>query len=106
MLIEEQRWDIDYFAGCVFNRIRSEAEWMKLLNGELPEISREIYLQSNPPRMYKVLRQTPKPCFAFKLLAAGRVAKKSIDQALHTAFTSIEPIEGVSSVYSQGTRIR
>jgi hypothetical protein len=94
-LIEEQGWDVDYFAGCVYNRTRSDEEWRKLLNGELPEMSREIYLQSDPPRMYKVMRQTPKPCFAFKILAAGRIAEKGIEQAFRTAFASIKPIDGV-----------
>ena len=37
------------------------------------EMPREIYLQSDPARMYKVMRQTKKPCFAFKILAAGRI---------------------------------
>jgi hypothetical protein len=94
-LIEEQGWDVDYFAGCVYNRTRSDEEWRKLLNGDLMEMSREIYVQSDPPRMYKVMRQTPKPCFAFKILAAGRIAGDGITQAFRTAFTSIKPIDAV-----------
>jgi hypothetical protein len=94
-LIEEQGWDVDYFAGCVYNRTRSDEEWRKVLNGELLEMSREIYMQSDPPRMYNVMRQTPKPCFAFKILAAGRIADGGIAQAFRTAFNSIKPIDGV-----------
>lgn len=94
-LIEEQGWDVDYFAGCVYNRTRSDDEWRNALNGELLEMSREIYLQSDPPRMYKVMRQTPKPCFAFKILAAGRIAAGGIEQAFRTAFASIKPIDGL-----------
>lgn len=93
--IEEQGWDVDYYCGCVYNRTRSDEEWRKVLNGELMEMSREIYMQSDPPRMYKVMRQTPKPCFAFKVLAAGRIAEGGIEQAFRTAFTSIKPIDGV-----------
>ncbi len=94
-LIEEQGWDVDYFGGCVYNRTRSDEEWKKILNGELLEMSREIYIQSDPPRMYKVMRQTPKPCFAFKILAAGRVAESGIEQAFRTAFAGIKPNDGV-----------
>lgn len=94
-LIEEQGWDVDYFCGCVYNRTRSDDEWRKVLNGELMEMSREIYMQSDPPRMYKVMRQTPKPCFAFKVLAAGRIADSGIEQAFRTAYSSIKPIDGV-----------
>ena len=94
-LVEEQGWDVDYFAGCVYNRTRSDEEWRKVLGGELPEMTREIYIQSDPAGMYKVMRQTPKPCFAFKILATGRIVEGGIAQAFRTAFTSIKPIDGV-----------
>ena len=93
--IEDQGWDVDYYCGCVYHRTRSDDEWRKVLNGELMEMSREIYMQSDPPRMYQVMRQTTKPCFAFKILAAGRVAPDQVEQAFRTAFTSIKPIDGV-----------
>lgn len=94
-LIEEQGWDVDYYCGCVYNRTRSDEEWRKILGGELPEMTREIYIQSDPARMYKVMQQTAKPCFAFKILAAGRIAEGGIAGAFRTAFTSIKPIDGV-----------
>ncbi len=93
--VEEQGWDVDFYAGCVYNRTRTDEEWRKILNGELMEMSREIYIQSDPARMYKVMRQTPKPCFAFKILAAGRIGDGGIAQAFRTAFTSIKPNDGV-----------
>src|SRR5437763_11243793 len=71
--VEEEGWDVDFYAGCVYNRTRTAEEWKKVLNGETLEMSGEIYLQSDPPRMYRVMRQTPKQCFAFKILAAGRI---------------------------------
>ncbi len=94
-LVEEQGWDIDFYAGCVYNRTRSEEEWRQVLNGELLEMPRDIYLQSDPPRIYKVMRQTSKPCFAFKILAAGRVADKDVEQAFRTAYSSIKPSDAV-----------
>jgi hypothetical protein len=94
-LVEEQGWDIDFYSGCVYNRTLTEAEWKLILNGELLEMPRDIYLQSDPSRMYKVVRQTKKTCFAFKILAAGRIADSGIAQAFHTAFSSIKPNDGV-----------
>lgn len=94
-LIEEQGWDVDFYAGCVYARTRTEAEWRQVLGGELLEMPREIYLQSDPPRMYKVMRQTTKTCFAFKILAAGRVADADVPKAFQTAFASIKPNDGV-----------
>jgi hypothetical protein len=93
--VEEEGWDVDFYAGCVYNRTRTDDEWRKLLNGELPEMSREIYLQSDPPRMYKFMKQTRKPCFAFKIMAAGRITARGADQAFRTAYESIKPIDGV-----------
>ncbi len=94
-MVEEQGWDIDFYAGCVYNRTRSDDEWKQILNGQLLEMSREIYIQSDPARMYKVMRQTPKTCFAFKILAAGRVADSAVAQAFRTAYASIKPHDGV-----------
>jgi hypothetical protein len=55
----------------------------------------ETYMQSDPARMYRVMRQTSKPCFAFKILAAGRVNERDADQAFRTAFASIKPTDCV-----------
>lgn len=94
--VEEQGWDVDFYAGCVYNRTRTKDEWKKVLNGEMMEMDREIYVQSDPARMYSVMRQTQKPCFAFKILAAGRIQERStVEQAFRTAFQSLKPIDGV-----------
>lgn len=94
-LIEEQGWDVDFYSGCVYNRTRSDEEWRRVLNGQLLEMPREIYLQSDPARMYSVMRQTRKTCFAFKILAAGRIDESGIAQAFRTAYSSIKPNDGV-----------
>jgi len=92
-MVEEQGWDVDYYAGCVYNRRRTAEELRKLLGGELPEMPSEVYLQDDPPRMYKVFRQTKKPCFAFKIMAAGRV--RSPEAAFKLAFDSIKQTDFV-----------
>ena len=51
----------------------------------------EVYLKDDPPRMYKFMRQTRKPCFPFKIMAAGRV--DSAEQAFKLAFQSIKPTD-------------
>ena len=115
--VEEKGWDVDFYAGCVYNRTRTEDEWRQVLGGQVQETPNETYLQSDPPRMYKVMRQTSKPCFAFKILAAGRVNRSSrttarpasssqsrfpasvpqgtVEQAFQTAFESIKPNDGI-----------
>lgn len=93
--VEEEGWDVDFYAGCVYNRTRTAEEWRQVLHGEMMEMPHDIYLQSDPPRMYKVMRQTKKPCFAFKILAAGRISDDSVEQAFRTAFASLKPIDGI-----------
>jgi thiamine monophosphate synthase len=93
--IEEENWDIDFFSGCVYNRTRTPEEWKKILNGQMMEMPNDIYMQSDPARMYKAIRQTSKPCFAFKILAAGRIPEKGIEQAFRTAFESIKATDAV-----------
>lgn len=94
-LIEEQGWDVDFYAGCVYNRTRTTEELKQILNGQSLEMPHEVYLQSDPARMYKVMRQTAKTCFAFKILAAGRVADGDVKEAFRSAYSSIKNTDGV-----------
>jgi len=93
--VDEENWDVDFYSGCVYNRRRKAEEWKNVLNGEMIEMPHDIYMTSDPQRMYRVMRQTKKPCFAFKILAAGRIASEGIEQAFRTAFESIKPSDGV-----------
>jgi hypothetical protein len=93
--IEEENWDVDFYSGCVYNRRRTPEEQGKLLNGQAIEMPNELYLKGDPERMYRVIRQTSKPCFAFKILAAGRIPDRGVEKAFRTAFESIKPTDGV-----------
>jgi len=90
--IEERGWDVDFYMGCVYNRTRTPDEIRKLL-GELPLPAGELYLEKDLERMFAVMRRTRKTCFAFKILAAGRVAgsPESLDAAFRTALAAIKP---------------
>lgn len=91
MEVESQGWDVDFYAGCVYNRRRTPEELRKYLGGHLPVQPRELYLQDDPPRMYAFMRATSKPCVAFKILAAGRV--NNVEEAFKQAFASLKPID-------------
>jgi len=93
--VEERGWDVDFYAGCLYQRTRTIEQWKQTLNGELQEMPHETYLQSDPARMYAVIRQTKKPCFAFKLLAAGRIGDDGVEEAFRTAFANIKPTDGI-----------
>ncbi len=42
--IEEENWDVDFYAGCVYNRRRTPGEWKKALGGEMMEMPHDIYM--------------------------------------------------------------
>ena len=91
--IEEHGWDVDFYMGCVFNRTRTPDELRGLLNGELPLPPNEVYLEKDPQRMFAVMRKTKRNCFAFKILAAGRLTRTpaEINEAFRAAFAGIKP---------------
>ncbi|MHC4109594.1 MAG: hypothetical protein ACYSUY_00875 [Planctomycetota bacterium] len=94
--IEDKGWDVDYYMACVYERHRSAAELKKLL-GQVPIPVPEVYLLEDPPRMFKVMRQTKRPCLAFKILAAGRLSERKawVEKAFRETFQSIKANDGV-----------
>lgn len=94
--ILDEDWDVDFFMCCVYERHRTHQELMKLL-GDVPIPVSEVYLENDPPRMFEMMRQTDKPCLAFKILAAGRLCDKqeTVEQAFKSTFQQIKPNDAV-----------
>jgi hypothetical protein len=95
-VVEEQGWDIDFYMACVYERHRTREELLELL-GHVPIPVREVYLESDPPRMCEAIRQTSKTCLAFKILAAGRLCDQAetVEAAFRFTFESIKPQDAV-----------
>jgi len=93
--VESKGWDLDYYMTCVYERHRSAAALEKLL-GQAPIPVGEVYLPNDPPRMFKAMRQTKRPCLAFKILAAGRLSERKewVERAFRDTFRSIKPNDG------------
>ncbi|HUT11161.1 MAG TPA: hypothetical protein VMY42_11735 [Thermoguttaceae bacterium] len=93
--VESKGWDVDYYMTCVYERHRS-AEALEKLLGQAPIPVGEVYLPLDPPRMFRAMRQTKRPCLAFKILAAGRLSERQqwVEQAFRQTFESIKPIDG------------
>jgi len=94
--VESKGWDIDFYMTCVYERHRSAKELEQLL-GQAPIPVGEVYLPLDPPRMFKAIRQTKRPCLAFKILAAGRLAERKewVEQAFRQTFEGIKPTDAV-----------
>jgi len=95
-VIESKGWDVDYYMTCVYERHRSAADLEKLL-GQAPIPVGEVYLPLDPPRMFKVVQQTRRPCLAFKILAAGRLSERPewVERAFRETFAAIKPTDAV-----------
>ena len=101
-LAEEKGWDIDYYMCCLYYLTRPRAEYQKLLSTDLP--LGEIYLRSDPPRMFKVVQATRKPCLVFKVLAAGRRTDTpaEVRSCFATALAKIKPTDAlIVGMYQQ-----
>jgi len=94
--VESKGWDVDFYMTCVYERHRTPAELTALL-GRAIIPDREVYLVDDPPRMFRAMRQTKRPCLAFKILAAGRLSERKqwVEQAFRETFESIKPNDGV-----------
>ena len=94
-LAEEKGWDVDYYMCCLYYLTRPREEFQKLLGPDLP--LGEIYLPSDPLRMFDVIKKARKPCLAYKVLAAGRRVENpsQVKQAFETAFKNIKPTDAV-----------
>lgn len=94
--IESRGWDLDYYMCCVYERHRSKEDLERML-GQAPIPVGEVYLPLDPPRMFKVMNQTARPCLAFKILAAGRLSDRHqwVEQAFRETYQTIKPNDGV-----------
>ncbi len=92
---EEKGWDVDYYMTALYYMIRPRAEFEKLLGGQLP--LGEVYLPSDPPRMLATIRKARKPCFAYKVLAAGRTVDSpdQVKQRMAVALHGIKPTDAM-----------
>jgi hypothetical protein len=101
-LAEEKQWDVDYYMCCLYYLSRPRSEFQKLLGNDLP--LGEIYLPSDPPRMFKVVKATRKPCLVLKVLAAGRRVGSAAEvrACFATALENIKPSDAmIVGMYQQ-----
>ena len=99
---EEKGWDVDYYMCALYFLTRTEEEYRAILGADLP--LGEIYLPSDPPRMFKAIRTTSKPCLAYKLLAAGRRVRSpaEVHRCFEEAFAKFKPNDAaIVGMYQQ-----
>jgi hypothetical protein len=94
-LAEEKGWAVDYYMCCLYYRTRTREELQEMLGKDLP--LGEVYLPSDPPRMFKVIQAVRKPCLVYKVLAAGRRvgSPAEVRSCFATALSNIKPTDAL-----------
>jgi len=97
--IADEGWEVDLFMNCFYYITRKEppstsAGTLPVLQG--PDVGYTFY-QTDPKAMCEVIRQTPKTCLAFKILAAGRncATQQDVLDAFGFAFDNIKKQDAV-----------
>lgn len=92
--IDGQDWDIDYYMTS-FYRFSRTVEEARAEIGEAP--IGERYLERDPERMTRMIRQSRRQCLAFKILGAGRATDRpeQVEGAFRYAFSNIKPGDAV-----------
>ena len=70
---EDKGWDVDFYMACFYNLSRKPRE-SALVPASYRR--RRVPRTTTRPRCAEVIRQTPKTCLAFKILAASRLAAR------------------------------
>jgi hypothetical protein len=88
--VESEGWDIDYYQTCLY-RVSLPPDEVRAKYNEAP--LGEPFMEGDPERMCRMIRQTKKPCLAFKLLAAGRAigSPQQVERAFRFAYSNIKP---------------
>jgi hypothetical protein len=108
-VVESEGWDLDYYMLAVYQWGRTKEDLEKMFGDKkdmLPvetysllarEGYSEVFLNGDPPKMYKRIKQTKKPCLAYKILAAGRrcLNPTTIEAAFKEAFDHIKPSDAI-----------
>jgi hypothetical protein len=112
-IIESQNWDVDYYMTCLYKYGRTPAEWEKSFapNPGMAPVdlyhSREgtsehyggemAFVRGDPPEMYKIIKQTKKPCWVYKILASGRLCEtpQYVESAFKECFSNIKSTDAV-----------
>lgn len=93
-IAEDDGWDVDYYMTALYN-LHGAREAFEGQFGHAP--LGEIYLREHRSKMCEMIRQTAKPCIAYKVLAAGRAirSKAQIQEELASALKHIKPTDAI-----------
>jgi len=92
--IEDKGWETDFYMCCFYNLAR---QYKSAPATDQDAYAKDKFPEADPARMAGVIRQTPKPCIAFKIMAASRNCSTVDDtrNAFRSAFGQVKPTDMV-----------
>ncbi|MEW6358991.1 MAG: hypothetical protein AB1696_21845 [Planctomycetota bacterium] len=89
---EEKGWETDFYMACFYNLARG---YKAAPAQDQNAYAKDKFPPEDPPRMARAIRQTKKPCIAFKIMAASRNCKtdEMVKQTFQWAFDQIKPTD-------------
>jgi hypothetical protein len=114
-IIESQgNWDVDYYMCCLYKYGRTKAEWEKAFasnpgmapaeadtwvdgKGQQYYGDGSLFVRGDPEEMLKIVKQTKKPCWVYKILAGGRLCESPqfVEATFKHVFESIKSTDAV-----------
>jgi hypothetical protein len=93
--VEAQDWPVDFYACSAYN-LSKETKTEPAVAGHRPED--HLFDAADRDAMFAFIRQTTKPCLAFKILAAGRKcgSQEQVRQTFKYALEHIKPDDAVA----------
>lgn len=85
MTLIEQDWDIDFFMVCLYN--------FEGYRGTLSVSQDEKFEDTDRAKALSIIKKIRQPCFAYKILAAGR---KDPRESFTEVCSHIKPIDGIN----------
>ncbi len=95
MYAEEKNWDVDFYMACAYNISRDRKTGPRV--SDIAKTHDDQYLDEDREKMCRVVRDTPKTCLLFKILAAGRkcATQDEVKNAFRFAFSNIKDTDAV-----------
>jgi len=92
--IADEGWENDFFMTCFYNLTFTREAQQKHLGKVVVD---EPFFESDRVEMTNVVLQVPKPCLAFKILAAGRLcnSQEEVERAFQYAYSRIKKTDAV-----------
>jgi hypothetical protein len=81
--VEEKGWPVDFYMVCMYH--------IEGYRGKLGIDQHEKFIPEHRPRALEAIRKLPKPCLAYKILAAGRLQPR---QCFKEVFAGVKPTDG------------